>query len=150
MDDSVGSSLASERLTYLLTCWRRSLISGTHNDIVVSWITLWGMIKIYWLDLTLAYILDHAVCCAFFRKFGLKPASHYEPVRKRSIVRPTVRTMFGELKVRLTSVKKRSIVRWTVRSMFDELTVRPVKNGLWFMLTGLSGSPGMSRQWSIW
>ena len=57
--------------------------------------------------------------------------------------------MFGELKVRLTSVKKRSIVRGTVRSMFDELTVRPVKNGLWFMLTGLSGSPGMSRQWSI-
>ena len=36
MDDSVGSSPASERLTYLLTCRRRSLISGTHNDLVVS------------------------------------------------------------------------------------------------------------------
>ena len=36
MDDSVGSSLASEGLTYLLTCGRRSLISGTQNDTVVS------------------------------------------------------------------------------------------------------------------
>ena len=150
MDDSVGSSLASEGLTYLLICGRRSLVSGTKNDIVVSWITLWGMIKIYWLDLTLAYILDHAVCCAFCRKFGPKPPSHYKLVRKRSIVRSTVRTMFGELKVRLSSIKKRSIVRRNVRSMFDELTVRPVKNGLWFMLAGLSVSPGMSRQWSIW
>ena len=36
MDDSVGSSLASEGLTYLLICGRRSLVSGTKNDIVVS------------------------------------------------------------------------------------------------------------------
>ena len=49
----------------LLTYGRRSLVSGTQNVIVISWITLWGMIKVYWLNgLTLAYILDHAVCCA--------------------------------------------------------------------------------------
>ena len=35
--------------TYLLTCGRRSLVSGTQNDIVVSWITLWRMIKVSWL-----------------------------------------------------------------------------------------------------
>ena len=51
-------------------------------------------------------------------------------VKKRIIVRRTVRTMFGELKVSLSSVKKRIIVRRTVRTMFGELTVRPVKNGL--------------------
>ena len=36
--------------------------------------------------------------------------------------------MFGELIVQL---KKRIIVRRTVRSMFGEQTVRPVKNGLY-------------------
>ena len=38
--------------------------------------------------------------------------------------------MFGELKVRLSSIEKRIIVRRIVRSMFGELTVHPVKNGL--------------------
>ena len=32
--------------------------------------------KVYWLDLTLAYIFDHAVC----RKLGPKLASRYKPV----------------------------------------------------------------------
>ena len=54
--------------TYLLTCRRRNLFSGTQNgtqnNIVVSWITLRGMIKVCWLDMNLPYILDHAVCCA--------------------------------------------------------------------------------------
>ena len=36
MDDSVGSSLASEGLTYLLICGRRSLVSETQNEIAVS------------------------------------------------------------------------------------------------------------------
>ena len=51
----------------LFICWLvegAALSRRTQNEIVVSWITLWGMIKVYWLDLTLAYILDHAVCCA--------------------------------------------------------------------------------------
>ena len=38
--------------------------------------------------------------------------------------------MFGELKVRLSSIQKRSIVHRTVQSVFGELTVRPIKNGL--------------------
>ena len=36
MNESVGSLLVSEGPTYLLTCERRSLVSGTQNDIVVS------------------------------------------------------------------------------------------------------------------
>ena len=47
---------------------------------------------------------------------------------KRSIVRRTA--LFDEVKARLSSVKKRSIVRSTVQSMFGELTVRPIKSGI--------------------
>ena len=36
MTVSLGSSLASERFLYLLTCGRRSLVSGTQNEIEVS------------------------------------------------------------------------------------------------------------------
>ena len=41
--------------TFLLTCGRRSLVSDTQNDIVVSWITLWGMIKVYWFHFNLHF-----------------------------------------------------------------------------------------------
>ena len=96
-----------------------------HNS---SWIKLWGMIKVYWLDFSLHF----GSCCllCFCRKFGPKLASHYKPVKKRSIVRRTVRTMLSELKVRLSSFKKRITVRRNVRSMFGEQTVRPIKNEL--------------------
>ena len=67
MDDSVA---------LFVDLWEASLVSETQNEIVVSWITQWGIMKIYWLDLTLAYIFDHAVC----RKFRPKLASHYKPV----------------------------------------------------------------------
>ena len=39
----------------LFICWLvegAALSRRTQNEIVVSWITLWGMIKVYWLDLT--------------------------------------------------------------------------------------------------
>ena len=37
MDEvSLGSSLARGEFVYLLTCGRRSLVSGTQNEIVVS------------------------------------------------------------------------------------------------------------------
>ena len=39
--------------------------------------------KVYCLDLTLAYIFDHAVCCASAGKFGLKLASHYKQVENK-------------------------------------------------------------------
>ena len=67
---------------------------------------------------------------ALLPKIRAELASHYKPFKKRSIIRRTVRTMFGELKVRLSSVKKRSIVRQTVQGIFGELTVRPIQNGL--------------------
>ena len=40
MDDRVDASLAFEGTDLCVTCGRRSLVSGTQNDIVVSWITL--------------------------------------------------------------------------------------------------------------
>ena len=77
MKVSLGSSLASEGI-YLLTCGRRSLVSETQNEIVVSWCTLWGMMKVYWLDFSLHF----RSCCLLrvCRKFGPKLASHYKPV----------------------------------------------------------------------
>ena len=35
---------------------------------------------IKYIDLSLAYIFDHAVCCVSAAKFGPKLASHYKPV----------------------------------------------------------------------
>ena len=74
---SVPHSLRREYF-YLLTCGRQSLVSGTQNEIVVSWITLWGMMKVYWLDFSLHF----RSCCLLriCRKFGPKLASHYKPV----------------------------------------------------------------------
>ena len=72
----LGSSLASEGICLFVDLWGRSLDLETQNEIVVNWITLWGMMKVYWIDLTFAYIFDHAVCL----KFGPKLASHYKPV----------------------------------------------------------------------
>ena len=54
----------------LLTCGRHSLVSGTQNEIVVSWITLWGMIIL---------TLHFQSCC----KFRPKLASHYKPVENK-------------------------------------------------------------------
>ena len=65
---SILHSLRGE-LTCLLTCGRRSLVSGTQNDTVVSSNTQWGWLK--YTDLTLAYILDHAICCASVASLGL-------------------------------------------------------------------------------
>ena len=42
--------------TYLLTCGRHSLVSENQiNDTAVRWITLWGMIKVYWFDFSLHF-----------------------------------------------------------------------------------------------
>ena len=102
----IADSLRRE-LTYLLTCGRHSLISGTQNDIVVSWIALWGMIKVYWLD----FSLHLGSGCLFAPLPQVQPrAGISQPVRKWSIVCQTVSTMFSEPKVCSSSVKKRSIV----------------------------------------
>ena len=48
----LGSSLASEGICLFVDLWGRSLDLETQNEIVVNWITLWGMMKVYWIDLT--------------------------------------------------------------------------------------------------
>ena len=82
---------------YLLTCGRHSLVSETQNEIVVSWITLWGVMKVYWLDLT---------CPTFWIMLS---AARLPQVRAEACTSLqaswewskvwTVRTIFGELKV---------------------------------------------------
>ena len=124
MTVSILHSLWRE-FTYLLTCGRRSLVSGAHNDIVVRWITLWRTIKVY-INLTLTCILDHAVCSASAASSG----------RSLHLIISQLRTKHSSSNcpnhVRRTksTIKKRIIVRRTVRSMFGEQTVRPIKNGL--------------------
>ena len=62
-------------------CW---LVGGAALSLGPSWITLWGMIKVYWLDLTwLDFSLHFRSCCLLrvCRKFGPKLASHYKPVK---------------------------------------------------------------------
>ena len=128
MTVSLGHHSLRRDLIYLLTCGRLSLVSGTQNDIVVSWSTLWVMIKVYWPDLTLAYILDHAVCCA---------SDAASSDRSLHFITGQLRTKYSSSNcsnhVRRTksSIKKRITVRRTVRSIFGEQTVRPFKNGLY-------------------
>ena len=121
---SLGTSLAEGFIYiyiffYWLTCGRRSLVSGTQNDIVVSWITLWWMIKVYWFDLTLAYIFDHAVCCASAASSGR--SLHLRTKQSSSKCPNHVRRT-------KTSIKKRIVVRRTVRSMFGEQTFSQLMN----------------------
>ena len=80
MDDSVARFFTRFRGN-LFICWLvegAALSRRTQNEIVVSWITLWGMIKVYWLDFSLHF----RSCCLLrvCRKFGPKLASHYKPV----------------------------------------------------------------------
>ena len=66
MDDASVSilHLLRRELPYFLPCGRRSLVSGIQNDIVVSWTTLWEMIKLYWLDFSLHFGSCWSQCCA--------------------------------------------------------------------------------------
>ena len=54
------------------------------------------MIKVYWHDDFSLHFGSQCLLC-FCRKFGMKLASHYKPVKNKAIVHRTVRTMFGEL-----------------------------------------------------
>ena len=107
-------------------CVGGAAFSGTQNDMILSWITLWGMIKVYWLDdLTLAYIWDHAVCSASAASSGrsLHPIiSHLRTKYSSSNCPYHVRRT-------MSSIKKRSKVRRILRAMFGEANVHPVKNG---------------------
>ena len=104
----------------LLTCGRCSLVSETQNEIVVSWITLWGVMKVYWLDLTLAYIFDHAVCCASAASSG----------RSLHLITSQLRMNCpNHIRRTKSSIKKRIIVRRSVRSMFGEQTFAQLRTG---------------------
>ena len=77
-------------------------------------------------DLTLAYTLYHAVSCASAASSGWSLHLIISQLRTKhssSNCPSHVRRTKG-------SIKKRIIVRRTVRSMFGEQTVRPIKNGL--------------------
>ena len=116
MTVSILHSLRRE-LTYLLTCGRRSLVSGTQNDIVVSWKTLWWMIKVYWLEPTFCIMLSAALLPQVRGRSLHLIISHLRMKRSSSNCPNHVR----RTKI---SIKKRVIVRQTVRSMFGEQTRR--------------------------
>ena len=115
-------------LTYLLTCGRCSLVSGTQSDTVFSWITLWGMIILSnWLSLHFGSCCLQHFCC----KFRPKLASHYiyKLVKKWSIVHQTVQTTFSKLKVCLSSIKKQIILySWQICPKYVQPTVCTIKN----------------------
>ena len=127
MDDASVSILHSLRreLPYFLPCGRRSLVSGIQNDIVVSWTTLWEMIKVYWLDFSLHK--DHTVCCSstgaswgwtlhlFISQLRTKQSSSNCP---------------NQSSASKNSIKKRNVVRRTVRSMLGEQTFAQLRTGL--------------------
>ena len=87
-------------------------------------------------DLTLAYILSHAVCCTSAASSG----------RSLHLIIRQLRTMYStsncpnHVQKTKSSIKKRIIVRRTVRSIFGEQTVRPIKNG--FHGGGVGGGGG--------
>ena len=108
-------------LFYLLTCGRSSLVSGTQNEIVVGWITLWGMIKVFWLDFSLHFWLCCLLCVC--RTFGPKLASHYKPVENESNCPHHVRQT-------KSSIKKQIIARQSVQSMFSEQTFAQLRTEL--------------------
>ena len=150
MTVSIVHSLRRE-LTYLLTCERRSLVSWTQNDVVFSWITMLGMIKVYWLDFSLRF----GSCCLprFCRQFGPKLASHYKPVKKTKYSSSSSPNHVRGLKVRLSSIKKRIIIRravWTVRPIknAERLSSRP--NGHTPVLLPLSTSKDYKCIYNLW
>ena len=117
----LGSSLASEGIFYLLACGRHSLVLGTQNEIVVSWITLWGKNKVYWLYFSLYFWS----CC--LPQVWAEACLSLQASWERSKFRRTVQTTFGELKV-----KKRIVVHQTVQSKFGAQTlICPVRNRLY-------------------
>ena len=121
---ALGSSLASEGIClFFFTCGRRSLVSETQNEIVVevpcgddeSILTL------------LDFSLHFQSCCLLrvCRKLGRSLhliTSHLRT--KQSLDCP------NHVRRTKSSIKKRIIVRRTVRSMFGEQTFAQLRTGL--------------------
>ena len=128
-------------LTYLLNCRRPSLVSGIQNDIVELSCEEW----LKYTDLTLAYILDHAGCCASPASLGWSLHLIISQLRtKYSLLNCPNHVQWTK-----SSIKKWIIVRQTVLSMFSEKTNCPNKNGLktlWLYFQ----SPSSSLKKSFW
>ena len=109
MDDSVDTSFVSEGTDLFV-------------DLQEAQPCLWDQ----YIDLTLAYILDHTVCCASGASWG----------RSLHLITSQLGTKHSSSNCpnhvwrSKSSVKKRIIVRRTVRSRFGEQTVRPVRSRL--------------------
>ena len=118
MDDGVASFFIRFGGN-LLICWRCSLVSKTQNEIVVSWNTLWGVMKVHWLDFSLLF----GSCCLLQVRaeacISLQASWEWSSLDSLNHIRRTK-----------SSIKKRIIVCQSVWSMFGEQTCAPVKNGL--------------------
>ena len=133
MTMSLGSSLTSEGICLFVDLWEAQPCLGDPDDIVVSCSTLWGMMKVYWLDLTLAFIFDHAVCCASAASSGRSLHLITSCLRtKKSLDCPNhvwwTKNING-LKRNNRGVPWWVIVHWTVRSMFGEQTFAQLRTG---------------------
>jgi len=143
MDDGVAR-LFTRFGGNLFICW---LVGGAvlsrRPRLRVSWITLWGMMKVYWHDFSL-----HFRSCCLLRvcsKFGQKLVSHYEPVENE--VSLDCPNHFRRTK---NSIKKRIIVRRTVLNMFVEQTFAQLRTGFRLVSRGTSvrfcfGTPFSSK-----
>ena len=118
MDDSFARFFTCFRGN-LLTCGRRSLVSETQNEIVVSWITLWGLMKVYWFDFSLHF----RSCCLpqVHTEACISLQASWEPVNSSNCPKHVRQTK--------SSIKKQIIVRRNVQSMFGEQTFVQLKTG---------------------
>ena len=97
------------------------------NYIIII-ITLWRMIKIYWLDdLTLAYILVHAVCCTSATRSGWSLHLIISQLRMKY----SLSNCPNHVRQTMSSIKKQRKVQWILPTMFREVNVRPIKNWLY-------------------
>ena len=122
MDDGVDILLASEGIDLLVDLWEAQACFWD-PDIVVSWITLWGMIKVYsWLDFSLHFGSSCLLSFCFSSAASLGRSVHL------IISQLTWETKHSSSNCpnHIRGTKRSSIVRRPVRSMFGELTVRPV------------------------
>jgi len=91
----------------------------------------WGMIKVYWLDdLTLAYILVHAVCCTSATRSGWSLHLIISQLRMKyslSNCPNHVQQIISSIKIH----KKQRKVQWILPTMFREVNVHPIKNWLY-------------------
>ena len=123
MTVSLGSSLASEGFFLFVDLWEaQPCLRDPEWD---SWITLWWMINVYWLDLTLACIFDHAVCCASAASSGRS----LNLITSQLRMKQSSSNCPNHVRQTKSSIKKWIIVRWTVWSMFGKQKFAQLRTG---------------------